>query len=448
MEPSDAGEGRRVRAGRTEDGAEPVVLTGGGSGVFVRQVLGMLLGGAWLVAAGVASSAPILARSQLPPASGLSAVTDGSLLDLYEQSRLDAEMAIQVGGITVQTLGVSVGVAIALMIAAISGNRVVRVGDYTNLVRLAFGVGTATVSLAIIAVVFVRPPWTVGVQIVLLAVLAVILTGAVPGRAKTSSERGREWEVWRALGTRRLILGQRYAELASRRARTVVTAPRWRSVGWWTVWMLVGPAAAVLAAAPLMVVIGLQGASWAEIWDIVKVVAGFSVVLGYWLLARAGDRWVSVPKESAGLAPRARRTSAWVALTAPVLCVVSTLALVIGSRFGSEDAPSWLAYALLALWLLSCLLTSYCPLRWCIQAPESLERAERLTARPGRVVIGLTRFRATGWALEWGAGLRRWLVQGYLWLTYRRVRAQYSRALRQVRSSPGRAPTIVEPRLS
>src|SRR5699024_12877350 len=123
----------------------------------------------------------------------------------------------------------------------------IRVGDYRNLNRLAFVIGTATVSLSVVVLAFVQPPWTVSLQVVLLALLAVCLTGAVPARAKTSSERGREREVWRVLSHRRVMLGREYSRLAGAKGRTGGTARTWgRPACRWTVWVPLVPGGAVV----------------------------------------------------------------------------------------------------------------------------------------------------------------------------------------------------------
>src|SRR5699024_4149865 len=395
--------------------------------------------GVCLVAAMVVSLAPILLGLENPFAAVSARGPAAATLGLREAS-LTAEQAIQIGGITVQTLGIAVGVSIALMIAAISGNRAIRVGDYRNLNRLAFVIGTATVSLSVVVLAFVQPPWTVSLQVVLLALLAVCLTGAVPARAKTSSERGREWEVWRVLYHRRVMLGRWYSRLTVERGRTGGTARAWwRSACWWTVWTLVGPVAAVLAAAPLMIFMASHGASWSVIGDLLRVMTAYGIIMGFGVVGLAEYRWVSVPKDSSAVRPRARKTSGHVALWAPVVALISAAVLVIGSALSAEHEAPGSAYVILALCLISCIGTSYTPLRWCIQAPEGPERTEILFP------AGVRRLWSRGplaRPARWFQALRRWLTRGYLWLTYRRVNAQYARILRHVRASKDPAPTI------
>src|SRR5690625_1992156 len=178
-------------------------------------------------------------------------------------------------------------------------------------------------------------------------------------------------------------------------------------------------------------------------WELVRVMMAFGVIFGFGVVTMAGDRWVSVPKGSSEMRPRARRLSGHVALWAPVVALVSSAALVIGSALSVESEPPGSGYVFLALWLISCITASYTPLRWCIQAPEGPERTEIL------LPAGVRRLWSRGplaRPARWFQALRRWLVRGYLWLTYRRVNAQYARVMRQVRASTGPAPAIVDPR--
>lgn len=434
-----AGSASRRSAGGA---AEPVVLSNGGAVTFLRQVAGTVILGIYLVVAGVVVLAPIVTGLEDPFAAVGALGPWGAALELRDGG-LTPEQAIQIGGITVQTLGIAVGVSVALVIAAISGNRAIRVGDYRKLNLLAFVIGAATVSLSVVVMSFVQPPWTVSLQVVLLALLAVCLTGAVPARAKTSNERGREREVWRVLYRRRSMLGREYSCLTGTKGRAGSTGrARWRSALWWTAWILVGPIASLLAAAPLMIVMAIQGASWSVMADLLRVVMAFGIIMGFGVVTLAGDRWVSVPKDGSEVRPRARKISGQVALWTPVVALVSSGALLISvTRSAESEAPSS-AYVLLLLWLIGCIGTSYTPLRWCIQAPEGPEQTVSL------LPVRVRRLWSRG-PLAWLARrlrpLRSWLTRGYLWLTYRRVNAQYARVMRQVRASAGPAPTIVDP---
>src|SRR5699024_3728315 len=119
-----------------------------------------------------------------------------------------------------------------------------------------------------------------------------------------------------------------------------------------------------------------HGASWSVIGDHLRVMTAFGIIMGFGVVGLAGDRWVSVPKDSSAVRPRARKTSGHVALCATVVALISAAVVVMGSALSAEHEAPMSAYVLLALWLISCISTSYTPLRWCIQAPEEPERTE------------------------------------------------------------------------